>query len=73
MKRLPPHAEVALREYVRAINKAERLLSEAEHGVWMIDQVEDLYGISKSLRDALQKVSEGMYQVLALQDKLPND
>jgi hypothetical protein len=53
-----------LRDYINAITKAERALREAEHDVWMVEEVADLYGISRNLREALTKVQEGMSQAL---------
>lgn len=51
-----------VRDYINALVRAGRLLSDAEHDVWMVDEVNDLYNISRSLREALNKVIEGMSQ-----------
>lgn len=51
-----------LQDYINSLARAERLIKDAEHDVWMVDEVYDLYLISVSLREALYKVSEGMSQ-----------
>lgn len=51
-----------LREYLNALIRAERLIRDSEHDMWMVDEVNDLYDISRSLREALSKVAEGMSQ-----------
>lgn len=53
-----------LRDYINAITKAERVLREAEHDVWMVEETQDLYGISACLRAAMNTVQEGMSQAL---------
>ena len=53
-----------LRDYINAITKAERVLQEAEHEVWMVEETQDLYAISTCLREAMNKVQEGMSQAL---------
>lgn len=56
------YGKECIREYLNALNRAERLMRDAEHDVWMVDEVNDLYDISRSLREALNKVSEGLSQ-----------
>lgn len=51
-----------LREYLNALIRAERLIRDYEHDMWMVDEVNDLYDISRSLREALSKVAEGLSQ-----------
>lgn len=51
-----------LREYLNALIRAERLIRDSEHDMWMVDEVNDLYDISRSLREALSKVAEGLSQ-----------
>lgn len=58
------YGQQCLRDYINAITKAERLLNEAEHDVWMVEETQDLYNISRCLREALSKVQEGMSQAL---------
>ena len=58
------YGKQCLRDYINAITKAERSLREAEHDMFMVEEVQDLYNISSSLRDALLKVQEGMSQAL---------
>ncbi len=58
------YGEQCLRDYINAITKAERVLKEAEHDVWMIEEIQDLYNISCCLRLALNTVQEGMSQAL---------
>lgn len=58
------YGKECLKDYINAITKAERLLKEAEHDVWMIEEVQDLYNISLCLREALNRAQEGMSQAL---------
>lgn len=56
------YGKECLREYLNALIRAERLMRDAEHDMWMVDEVNDLYDISRSLREALNKVAEGLSQ-----------
>ena len=56
------YGKECLREYLNALIRAERLIRDSEHDMWMVDEVNDLYDISRSLREALSKVAEGMSQ-----------
>ena len=58
------YGQQCLRDYINAITKANRLLKEAEHDVWMVEETQDLYNISHCLREALNTVQEGMSQAL---------
>ena len=56
------YGEECLREYINALIRAERLIRDSEHDMWMVDEVNDLYNISMHLREALRQVTEGMSQ-----------
>jgi len=56
------YGKECLREYLNALIRAERLIRDSEHDMWMVDEVNDLYDISRSLREALSKVAEGLSQ-----------
>lgn len=56
------YGKECLREYINALIRAERLMRDAERDMWMVDEVNDLYDISRSLREALNKVAEGLSQ-----------
>lgn len=56
------YGKECLREYLNALIRAERLIHDSEHDMWMVDEVNDLYDISRSLREALSKVAEGLSQ-----------
>ena len=56
------YGKECLREYLNALVRAERLMRESEHDMWMVEEVNDLYNISMHLREALSKVTEGMSQ-----------
>ena len=56
------YGKECLREYLNALIRAERLICDSEHDMWMIEEVNDLYNISMHLREALSKVTEGMSQ-----------
>ena len=56
------YGKECLREYLNALIRAERLIRDSEHDMWMIEEVNDLYNISMHLREALSKVTEGMSQ-----------
>lgn len=58
------YGQEILRDYINALVRAERLLSDAEHDVWMVDEVSSLYNISRHLRDGLNSVIQGMSQEL---------
>lgn len=51
-------------EYARAISRAERLLKDSEHDMWMTE-VSPLYDISLNLRKAMYKISEEMHQAVS--------
>lgn len=50
-------------EYARSISRAERLLKDSEHDMWMTE-VSPLYDISLNLREAMHKISEEMHQAV---------
>lgn len=54
--------------YINALVRAERLMRESEHDMWMVEEVNNLYNISMHLREALIQVTEGMSQ--KMYDKL---
>lgn len=56
------YGKECIREYLNALIRAERLMRDAEHDMWMVDEVNDLYDISRSLRETLNKVAEGLSQ-----------
>lgn len=56
------YGKECLREYLNALIRAERLIRDSEHDMWMVDEVNDLYDINRSLREALSKVAEGLSQ-----------
>ena len=56
------YGKECLLEYLNALIRAERLIRDSEHDMWMVDEVNDLYDISRSLREALSKVAEGLSQ-----------
>lgn len=56
------YGKECLREYLNALIRAEMLIRDSEHDMWMVDEVNDLYDISRSLREALSKVAEGLSQ-----------
>ncbi len=58
-----------VRDYINALVKVERLMRDSEHDLWMVDDVNDLYNISRDLREALNKVTEGMSQKLYKQEQ----
>ena len=58
------YGKECLREYLNALIRAERLIRDSEHDMWMVDEVNDLYDISRSLREALSKVAEAIYKRL---------
>lgn len=59
------------KDYINALIKAEKLLKEAEHDVWQNDgTMVGLYNISCKLREALEGVSEEMYQLLIQEEEL---
>lgn len=63
------YGKECVREYVNALVRAERMMKDSEHDLWMVDEVNDLYNISRDLREALLKVIEGMSQKLYKQDQ----
>lgn len=58
------YGKECLRDYINAITKAERLFKEAEHDLFMVEETQDLYGVSCCLREAMLKIQEGMSQAL---------
>lgn len=56
------YGKECLSDYINALVRAERLMRESEHDMWMVEEVNDLYDISRSLREALSKVAEGLSQ-----------
>ena len=56
------YGKECLREYLNALIRAERLIRNSEHDMWMVEEVNDLYNISMHLREALRQVTEGMSQ-----------
>ena len=62
------YGKECLREYLNALIRAERLIRDSEHDMWMVEEVNDLYNISMHLREALRQVTEGMSQ--KMYDKL---
>lgn len=65
------YGKECLSDYINALVRAERLMRESEHDMWMIEEVNDLYNISMHLREALSQVTEGMSQ--KMYDKLKED
>lgn len=56
------YGKECLSDYINVLVRAEKLMREAEHDMWMVEEVNDLYDISRSLREALSKVAEGLSQ-----------
>lgn len=56
------YGKECLSGYINALVRAERLMRESEHDMWMVEEVNDLYNISMHLREALRQVAEGMSQ-----------
>ena len=67
------YGEDCLRDYIKALIRAERLLRDAEHDVHMVKETQDLYSVSCHLREALNKVQEGMYQAVCNKKDQAND
>lgn len=65
------YGKECLSDYINALVRAEKLMREAEHDMWMVEEVNDLYNISMHLREALSQVTEGMSQ--KMYDKLKED
>jgi hypothetical protein len=57
------YQQKVIADYTRALRKAERLLKEAEQGVWNT-KCSHLYDISTDLRSALYRISEEMDQMV---------
>lgn len=62
------YGKECLRDYINVLVRAEKLMREAEYDMWMVEEVNDLYNISRHLREALNQVTEGMSQ--KMYDKL---